>query len=756
MSASVMVIFRFFICLFLLALNSSIYALDNDQASSEIITMTGAAYGGDVWILDINYPISKTITYVAGSIANGKNILNAANGFAAQINADPDALQILTALAVDSDEGYSAEVHLQMIEGVDGFDASVSVIGNNDRELSVSITNNLNLDETDSDLDGLTDIEESNLGTSPTDDDTDGDGLKDNIDFDPLGEEYFVDRYFSPLELQNLFTLSDRNTSIVNDYLAIEQGGSTNEILYRIPLSNENGSSLDGYFRVEIEMIEQRNFGSSDKDFLTGISDGENVILFTNNDVSNGGAWIGNDLGASITETSRVGFGYNLEHYSLLFEWIENQAQLTVKEIRNDGEGYIQSRSIGSPGEIDLSKSLDLVLVGNASNEDYRLEGINIIYPDSDMDGLTDIEESDLGTSPTNDDTDRDTLPDGWEVENGRNPLVADYQVSSGRTYSCAIDDTGVVCWGSSGDGETDVPSLSNPTQVSLGYAHSCALDDTGVVCWGWNDHHGQTDVPSLSNPSQVFLGAQHSCALDDTSVVCWGKDWYGETDVPSLSNPTQVSLGSFHTCALDDTGVVCWGHNYYGQTDVPSLSNPTQVFSGNTHNCAIDDEGVVCWGRNTDGETDVPSLSNPSQVSLGDAHSCALDDTGVVCWGLNNYGQTDVPSLSNPTQVSLGYFHSCALDDTGVVCWGRNNYGQTNVPELTFTFDEDDTYADVTSAVLDIDANGSVDALTDGLIILRYLFGLRGQSLIDGVISEDAMRAEAADIETYIETLLP
>ena len=57
---------------------------------------------------------------------------------------------------------------------------------------------------------------------------------------------------------------------------------------------------------------------------------------------------------------------------------------------------------------------------------------------------------------------------------------------------------------------------------------------------------------------------------------------------------------------------------------------------------------------------------------------------------------------------------------------------------------------------ILDIDANGSFDALTDGLIILRYAFGLRGQALISDVIPEDAMRAEAADIETYIETLLP
>ena len=117
---------------------------------------------------------------------------------------------------------------------------------------------------------------------------------------------------------------------------------------------------------------------------------------------------------------------------------------------------------------------------------------------------------------------------------------------------------------------------------------------------------------------------------------------------------------------------------------------------------------------------------------------------------------------------LSLGGFHNCALDDTGVVCWGSNTSGQTDVPELTFTFDEDatdtddedatdtDTDTNVTSAVLDIDANGSFDALTDGLIILRYAFGLRGQSLIDDVIPEDANRTEAADIEAHIESLLP
>jgi len=253
------------------------------------------------------------------------------------------------------------------------------------------------------------------------------------------------------------------------------------------------------------------------------------------------------------------------------------------------------------------------------------------------------------------------------------------------HSHSCALDDTGVVCWGYNYYGQTDVPSLTNPTQVSSGFVHSCAIDDTGVVCWGNNDS-GQTDVPSLSNPTQVSLGSSHNCALDDTGVVCWGDNYYGQTDVPSLTNPTQVSLGNSHTCAIDDTGVVCWGDNYYGMATVPTLSNPTQVSLGTNHSCALDDTGVVCWGDNWDGMTDVPSLSNPSQVSLGFSHSCALDDTGVVCWGGDEDGETDVPSLSNPTQVSLGANYTCALDDSGVVCWGYNEFGQTDVPELTFT----------------------------------------------------------------------
>ena len=55
-----------------------------------------------------------------------------------------------------------------------------------------------------------------------------------------------------------------------------------------------------------------------------------------------------------------------------------------------------------------------------------------------------------------------------------------------------------------------------------------------------------------------------------------------------------------------------------------------------------------------------------------------------------------------------------------------------------------------------DIDGNGDVSALTDGLLALRYLFGLTGDALISGVIASDATRTTSAEIEAHIQSLIP
>ena len=56
-----------------------------------------------------------------------------------------------------------------------------------------------------------------------------------------------------------------------------------------------------------------------------------------------------------------------------------------------------------------------------------------------------------------------------------------------------------------------------------------------------------------------------------------------------------------------------------------------------------------------------------------------------------------------------------------------------------------------VQAGAMDIDQNGIVDALTDGLLLLRYTFGLRGDALIAGVIAPGSARNTAAAIEAYL-----
>ena len=63
--------------------------------------------------------------------------------------------------------------------------------------------------------------------------------------------------------------------------------------------------------------------------------------------------------------------------------------------------------------------------------------------------------------------------------------------------------------------------------------------------------------------------------------------------------------------------------------------------------------------------------------------------------------------------------------------------------------------HLDAIRPMLDIDGDGRVDTLTDGLLILRYLFGLRGSALIQGALVPTAPRNTAPLIEDYIRTVL-
>ena len=92
-----------------------------------------------------------------------------------------------------------------------------------------------------------------------------------------------------------------------------------------------------------------------------------------------------------------------------------------------------------------------------------------------------------------------------------------------------------------------------------------------------------------------------------------------------------------------------------------------------------------------------------------------------------------------------------------------RSMFGLTGTSLISGSVASDAIYTDATDIEsritglgnrLDIDDNGNIDALTDGLIVLRYLFGLTGDTLVKGVVAADANRESAAEIEAHMAVL--
>ena len=56
---------------------------------------------------------------------------------------------------------------------------------------------------------------------------------------------------------------------------------------------------------------------------------------------------------------------------------------------------------------------------------------------------------------------------------------------------------------------------------------------------------------------------------------------------------------------------------------------------------------------------------------------------------------------------------------------------------------------------MMDIDDDGDTAALSDGLLLIRYLFGFRGDALISNAVGQGANRANAASIEDHLNKMM-
>jgi alpha-tubulin suppressor-like RCC1 family protein len=281
-------------------------------------------------------------------------------------------------------------------------------------------------------------------------------------------------------------------------------------------------------------------------------------------------------------------------------------------------------------------------------------------------------------------------------------------QISSGQTFTAAIDTNGDAWWW--GRGSVDhhkVNAVLNGSSVKFssiaaGFGHACAISQlrSEIWCWGTNVF-GESGVPASSQevhylaPARILMpfkfkkivaGGEHTCAIGDTGtdVVCWGRD---DPLVNQTSGPNSTKIGQFFfqqfgglvqindvaasqtsTCVTlaGTNGVRCWGDRKLAS--VAGFGAPEHLTVGLTQVCATTGQIANCVGNNAWGEvgngfTTQQLVPGPVKappplymnISAGDAHTCGITPTGeIYCWGQNLWGQggngTSTWTVNSPT----------------------------------------------------------------------------------------------------------
>lgn len=362
---------------------------------------------------------------------------------------------------------------------------------------------------------------------------------------------------------------------------------------------------------------------------------------------------------------------------------------------------------------------------------------------DYDGDGLTDLQEYGSSTDPKDGDSDNDGYTDG----NDSNPLTADSPGGTG--YDPATDSR-----------TYDISGTVNYSGTQTGTLYVAVFDDAAMT--------NPIDSTFFTNPSfpQAYsftgLAAEATYYLRAFIDVSGGTD--GVMDADEARGSLEVNIAS----DMSGSDITVSEGPFQIVSATPSTINAGAGANFSIHveyTTSDNDQTLTGLGLRIHYDSSKltwNSFSNVLSNSKTGEDTSPVDDTSDF---------DNDPSTDKYLQVAWSDLGGkwpntvlpVALYTVNFTADASLTEGETSVIRFTasstatsHSFASEPVIFKVQSFNLDIDGNGTADALTDGLLVIRYIFGFRGSTLISDAIGAGATRTTAADIEAYLAQLMP
>ena len=379
-----------------------------------------------------------------------------------------------------------------------------------------------------------------------------------------------------------------------------------------------------------------------------------------------------------------------------------------------------------------------------------------------------------------------DTTPPGLTVDS------LNLNVADGTTALGSVSANETVTWSITGSGV----SISTSGSVTLDSPADYLVRTSYIFEITATDAYGNfrripvtVVVDDITAPTFDYSGLVTSIndggtALGSVSAnepVTWSISGSGvsisSSGVVTLDSPADyVKAQSYQyrvTATDNQGGAGRIGYNFI--VEVIDITAPTfdysglleTIYEGTTALGSMSANEPVDWTISGSGVSisslGVVTLDSPASYEVARSHKYRVSATDKQ-GGAGRTGYFFTAAVKDSSKVSMdldGNDKKDALTDGLLLV--RGMFGLDGTPLITGTIGTDATYTSSTDIerrismlgeLADIDGNGKIDALTDGQLTLRYLFGLEGEALVNDVVAPDATRS-AAEIEAHLKTVI-